>query len=45
VGKSVGKIQLRRPSLRREDNIKIYLKEMERKAADCVHLPQTWGQG
>jgi hypothetical protein len=45
MGKSVGNIPLRRPSLRQEDNIKIDLKEMERKAVDCIHLPQSRRQG
>jgi hypothetical protein len=37
VGKSEGKKSFASPSLRWEDNIKIYLKEMKYEVVDSIH--------
>jgi hypothetical protein len=41
TGKPEGKRPLGRPRRRWDNNIRIYLREIGCKCADCIHLPQA----
>jgi hypothetical protein len=44
VGKPQGKRKLGRPRRSWEDNIRMYLKEIEWECVDWMHLAQDWDQ-
>jgi hypothetical protein len=44
VGKPKGKRPLERRKSRRQDNVKIDLKEIKCESVDSIHLTQDWGQ-